>query len=377
MSARLRLFLWCAGAVFAGTLLLKHFVFDVYRVDSASMEPLIHGSREGGERVLVHYGAFRPQRFETVVVMRAGEDRPIVKRAVAMENERVQIVGGDLVIDGRRLGISIPRPAPVPVLDPRPGAWMQVFHEETAGTLSREGDFGRLSAPAGSVARLLLREDVHDDSFDPERGLSRGQQSVNDLLLDVEFQLMPGTSAGFELTELGDVFRVELRPDSEGVRCELIREGAGVLAVESVSAPGRLRMVNLDDTLVMRIDEREAKVVAYAENQLDPRDVTAAGRHAPPRVRIWARDGELRIRSLRLERDLYYTERGDFARGGALRLGLGECFLLGDNSALSRDGREWGPTALTDILGHPTHVVWPLAHWRALEGPRTLEILAR
>jgi len=377
MSARLRLALWFAAAVLAASLLLKHFVFDVYRVDSGSMEPLIMGSREGGERVLVHYGTFRPQRFDLVVAMRPGEQRPVVKRAVALENERVQIVSGDLVIDGRRLGISQPRPAPITVLDPRPGAWVDAFHVEQPGSLERADNGAQLTANSNEAARLLLREDVHDDGFDDEAGLLRGQQSVNDLLLDVEFDLSPGASAGFELTELGDLFRVELRPEEAGLRCELIREGEGVLASESVSGAKRLRLVNLDDTLVMRIDEREAKVVAYVENRLDPRDVIAAGRHMLPRVRMWVRSGTLRLKNLCLQRDLYYTERGEFARTGALRLGLGECFLLGDNSAMSRDGREWGPTPLGQILGHPTRVVWPLSRWRPLGAPSTLEVLSR
>jgi signal peptidase I len=377
MSPRLRLALWCVAAALAASLLLKHFVFDVYRVDSGSMEPLIMGSREGGERVLVHYGTFRPKRFDLVVAMRPGEERPVVKRAVALENERVQIVSGDLVIDGRRLGISQPRPAPIAVLDPRPGAWVEAFHVEQPSSLKRVDNGALLTAEADDPARLLLREDVHDDGFDVESGHLRGQQSVNDLLLDVEFELSPGASAGFELTELGDLFRVELRPEQTGWRCELIREGEGVLAWDSVSDAKRLRLVNLDDTLVMRLDQREAKVVTYAENRLDPRDVIAAGRHMLPRVRLWVRSGTLKLLNLCLQRDLYYTERGDFARAGALRLGLGECFLLGDNSAMSRDGREWGPTPLEQIIGHPTRVVWPLSRWRPLGAPSALEVLSR
>lgn len=375
MSARLRLFLWSAAAILAGGLLLKHFVFDIYRVDSGSMEPTIRGSQEGGERVLVHYGAFQPQRFDPVVVMRAGEEKPVVKRAVGLPNERVQIIGGDLLVDGRRLGISVPRPPPVPVIDARANAWCAAFHAEPANLAMAAGNGMELSAEGDQATRLLLREDVHDDYFDENRGCVRGQQSVNDLLLGVEFTLTPGATAGFELTEQGDVFRAELRPEEGAIRCELLREGDGVLASQLIPSAGRLHFLNVDDTLLLRVDDHEALVVSYPENRLDPRDVTASGRHQPPRVRAWVRHGALKIHALRLYRDLYYTERGDYGRNSALRLGLEECFLLGDNSSASRDGREWGATPLGDILGRPTHVVWPLADLRALPQSLPLEAL--
>ncbi len=377
MSARLRLFLWSAVAALAGGLLLKHFVFDVYRVDSASMEPTIMGSREGGARVLVHYGAFVPRRFDPVVVTRQGEGKPLVKRAAGLPNERVQIVGGDLLIDGRRLGISIPRPAPISVLDTRPGAWSEAFFEESPGSLQRSGAELRLTASGEQAARLLLRGDVHDDFFDEQRGLVRGQQSVNDLLIDAEFELAPGAVAGFELTDQGDLFRVEIARGAEQLECSLIREGEGVLAVQRHPSGRRLRFFNIDDSLCMRIDEHEASVIAGGENKLDPNDVTGAGKHLQPRVRVWVRQGSLLLRSFQLSRDLYYTERGEYARKSALRLGMGECFLLGDNSAVSRDGREWGPTPLETILGHPTHIVWPLERWREFPAPQPLEKAAR
>lgn len=366
MKGRLGLILWCAALVLAAGLLLKHFVFDIYHVDSASMEPTIMGTRPGGEHVLVHYGAFQPTRFDPVVVLRGGDPTPIVKRACALENERVQIVGGDLLIDGRRLSFSVPRPAPIEVLDERSSMLSKVFFAEPEGALVPSGTGWMLNAAPGSPARLLLREDVHDDYIDVERGLVRGHQSVNDLLLDVQFELSVGARAGFELTELGDLFRVTLQRGTEGYELELEREGLGSLGRLKVAQAQRLCFANLDDSLYVRLDQGEALLVTYAENRLDPRDLNAEGKHLPPRVRIWCQDGSLRLDRLRLARDLYYTERGEHAQRGALRLGLGECFLLGDNSASSRDGREWGPTPLSEILGRPTRVVWPLSRWREL-----------
>jgi type IV secretory pathway protease TraF len=47
-----------------------------------------------------------------------------------------------------------------------------------------------------------------------------------------------------------------------------------------------------------------------------------------------------------------------------LPLGPDQCFLLGDASFQSRDGRQWGPTALADLVGRPVAVVWPPSAWR-------------
>jgi len=77
--------------------------------------------------------------------------------------------------------------------------------------------------------------------------------------------------------------------------------------------------------------------------------------------------GKFSFRAIRMSRDLVYTDRGTLGVQSDVLLGPDEYFLLGDNSALSRDSREWGPIHQDEILGRPIAVVWPPSRWRRLE----------
>ena len=98
-------------------MLARLFVFGIYEVDSRSMEPTLGANSGEAESVLVRYGRGTLERFDLVVLRRPGAKAPRVKRVVGMPGESVQIVRGDLVIEGRRLPLSAPRPPLVAVFD--------------------------------------------------------------------------------------------------------------------------------------------------------------------------------------------------------------------------------------------------------------------
>ena len=110
MTSRTRHWLWVLALLALALLVLKSLVCGIYRVNTTSMEPTILGMRGAGERVLVFYGKSAPARFDPVVVLRKGEDTPVVKRAVGLPGERLQIVDGDLLVNGARLAPDAPRP---------------------------------------------------------------------------------------------------------------------------------------------------------------------------------------------------------------------------------------------------------------------------
>jgi hypothetical protein len=83
------------------------------------------------------------------------------------------------------------------------------------------------------------------------------------------------------------------------------------------------------------------------------------------RLELGARRARVRLQRVELLRDIYYVApllAGDNTRdasGHTTVLGSDELFVLGDNSPVSEDSRNFGPVHRSQLLG--TLVRWP---WR-------------
>ncbi len=65
---------------------------------------------------------------------------------------------------------------------------------------------------------------------------------------------------------------------------------------------------------------------------------------------------------------IYYYNRGDFgAEGQKIIVPLDSYFVLGDNSASSKDSRYWGFVPKDNLLGKALIVYWPLSRIRAIK----------
>ena len=387
---------WLAAfAVLVGVLLvLKSLVCGIYLVDTASMEPTILG-QAGGERVLVVYDRTPPARDDVVVVLRPGEDTPVVKRVAGLPGERVQLVDGDLLVGGKRLPPDAPRPRTIPVFDDR---WQDVESTFAPAPEARpfwtrkDGEWSltaRSPTGARATSRLEFRGEVKDSYLDAQHALVAGETPVNDLALEFDLeQEEPGSRAFAQLSEMGDVFELALEFGSDGkLRASLLRHGEDASATPETlgtrtlerGAAGwqRVRFSNIDNTLSFERDGVLLLQASYAENRYARADPRKEGHNRLPRACIGGSAGLFGFRALRLERDLYYTPRGGFATQRAADLGPDGYLLLGDNSAFSRDGREWGETRAQEIVGRPVRVLWPLLQGRAIEGGVTPPPLLR
>lgn len=374
---------WTLAVALAAVVVVKIFVCDVKHVDSGSMAPTIQGSRENGESVLVLYGAFEPERFDYVVITRAGEFLPIVKRIVGLPTESVRIAHGDLWIDGKRLPPSAPRPPPIVVFDDRFQSVADTF-ERPGGAESRWSESAEgwaldaATVAPGSVEGLMtLHRRLSDGYLDLDGTYVSGQEDVNDAIFECE--VLAREVAGraiVELVEQGDVFRFVLEPKSSGTaEASIARRGAGeaeeILVKRIVPfLPGtwtKLRCSNVDNGLSLEISGTpEVLCAAYDENRFDEADRLKEGKTFGPRVRFGGEGVRLVFRSIRILRDIQYTARDTHGVKTPADLGPDEYFVLGDNSSESRDSREWGPLRRSRILGRPIWVVWPPAHARRL-----------
>ena len=373
---------WAAAIALLALLVLKMFVCDVKRVESGSMEPTIFGSASAGESVLVLYGSFAPQRFDCVVVAREGDPVPLVKRVVGLPKESVQLAGGDLLIDGKRLSADAPRPPPILVYDSglpsAEGAFEPAHGKE--GLWTESGGGWRVDAREVALdsndGLQHMRRPLTDGYLAPDGALVRGSIDVDDAVVECEVLLeQAGGRLLLELAEQGDVFRFALEPKSASLATASIgrvRHGVPdeILASKEVALSAgtwtRVRCSNVDNGLAFEVDGAEPICCGYAENVYEENDRFKEGRTFASRVRFGGQAGVFSFRALRILRDLYYTGRGTHGTSAPEDLGPDEYFVLGDNSATSRDSREWGPIHGSWIVGRPVAVVWPPSRIRRL-----------
>ena len=122
------------------------------------------------------------------------------------------------------------------------------------------------------------------------------------------------------------------------------------------------------------LDRGRASIRASYEENVPHRRLGNVDRSlGESRVGLGGEGLRARFRHIKIERDLCYTEVGEFGVAADIALGPGEYFLLGDNSAQSVDSRTFGPVRAEKLIGRPRWVVWPLARARALGQLRPLE----
>jgi signal peptidase I len=367
-----RLWIWTLLTLVAGTLLLRAFFFGVYYVDSPSMEPTLHGAASGGDRVLVAYGrAESIERQDIVVILPEDESEPLVKRVAGLPGESVLIRGGDLWIDGeilREEGMPW-----VPIFDERWNDLTLDFRMVSAWTRSAKGWMVDASeVPEGTMAAsLYMRLGLKDHYLGPDGERVQGQEPVADAMIECSLEVsQPGFVMHLGLVEQGDVFEL-LLDTSQGSEAQVRLLHNRELVQQNACAWGsgshELRFANANNRLTFDLDGEQVFSRDYASNRLFALDTARLGTSPPSdRVFIGGHMGRAKISGIRVSRDLHYFPRGDFAVQEAVELGPDQIFLLGDNSLSSRDGRDWGWTSLSEVIGRPIAVVWPLGHARIL-----------
>ncbi len=369
---------WGLAGLLALLLFVRVFLVGLYYVDTGSMEPTVHGAQGDGEYLAVRYsGAQGLTRFDLVALRPGGgETESRVKRLGGLPGESVRVRNGDLWIDGAQLPPDVPRPALIPLFDDR---WLDIESSfRFTAAWSREGDELQLAGeevePGSGHGLLYMRQVLKDSYFDASGVLVPGAQVVNDAALELELSLgTPPATVRLGLSEQGDVFELRLEPRGAKVGLELLRRNADGEVTLGEAEWGwpegyhALRLLNRDDVLRFSIDGRVVIEVGYGGNAFLPSDHAKRGFSAPTdRIFFGGQAGRARFRRVRVLRDLHYLPRGEFAVEDELQLGPSEIFVLGDNSRESRDGRDWGPTPLREVLGRPLGVVWPPSRARSL-----------
>lgn len=373
---------WTLGVSVVVVLFVRTFVGDVYHVDSGSMEPTLWGAEGGGEWLFVRYTDARPSRQDLVVAKRAGDDAPIVKRVLGLPGESVQVSGGDVLVNGKRLAADEPRPPWILLVDQNAGPFVERFPVAasqrgvwTLRTGVADLDARRVPTDANLGLLFLQPDALYDDYLGPEGERVRGTRRAGDARIELDVIVRDaGSQLRVGLAEEGDLFQVSVRPAADGRAALAItrRNSESDRAVELARAETtwpldvarRIAFQNRDNVLRVEIDGATVLSATYHENALIP-----PGDLRPDYLsRAWfgGDSGRFEFRGVRVLRDFAYTDRGTFGIGAPLDLGPDDYFLLGDHSPESRDSREMGPVRAQDLIGRPVAVVWPPARWRML-----------
>lgn len=360
-------------------------------------------TERSGDRLLVHkflYELKLPHRWEVIVFQNPAEPgQAYVKRVVGLPGEAVEIVQGDVLINGRRARKSLVEQRAMRLLvhDSR-------FPAANAGRFPRwtpRADRGGASGWSAEGGRFVHRPvdgegppgvdwvDYHH--LDPDRGdfgavrdfisyngsEMGADEPVDDLMLEAEVAVGPGVEAVVVRLRRGDdLYRLAL-PTAPGGLVQAWRNGQ-LLPLQGTRPPlaaaawaggkvARLEVSIFDRRLLAAVDDR----LLFEPFDDDPQQLAPSYRWrrvADSPLSVGFQGGGGTIDRLRVYRDVYYTDglaispQVPFGVGEPYQLGTGEYFVLGDNSPISNDSRFWPESPVVRrefLLGKPFLVHLP------------------
>ncbi len=354
-----------------------------------------------GDRLLVQKFLFdfrRPGRWEVAVFHSPAEpEQAYVKRVVGLPGEAVQVVDGDVVIDGRIARKSLREQRAMRIL-----LYDNDFLPADSDRYPRwtfRGDRYRRAVKSGwrtdgsrfvhdRTATSGDREDwLEYRHYDPARsgygpvrdfcpyngGDDRGDNVVRDLMVEADLTCRPDVrSVAIRLDHGPDHFVISL-PVGESGPPEVRRNGR-VLEVSNVrgglaaSPQGQPRWSHVEASVI----DRQVAVAIDGLPLFDPiefeNDPGLSSHPLAPPLAIGMLGGSMEIKGLRVYRDIYYTgaisvtARRPFGIEAPYLLKADEFFVLGDNSPISNDSRFWvgSPVVRGDLfVGKPFLVHLP------------------
>ncbi len=362
-----------------------------------------------GDRILVLkciYQFFEPKRWDVIVFKNPPEPEVnYIKRLVGLPGESVQIIDGDVYIDGQisRKPPKVQNELWMPVYDNNyqpvdPCAfsfnhhrWQQPFR---TGSFSKwEIDKDRptlfhLDSPADTISTMTYRTKIGNDfratyAYDEVEKYDY-MPYYSDLM--VRFYCLanePQGSIGISLSKYETTYRAKVDFSSGVIVVTKQEKGkeAVKLAGISIKHPAMnkftlVKFVNVDHQLIFQYGSEE---LTYDMG----RGLEDTGRiraDIPPRLEILG-SGKLTLSHVAIFRDIHYTERkyvNGPKEGRAIdkpfTLGEDEFFVLGDNSPNSEDCRWWTREGLANkglspyrvgivprdyLVGKALFVYWP------------------
>lgn len=343
---------------------------------SYSQPPEAIGPAKNGDRIFVLkciYQFDQPKRWDVVVFKNPTNPRDnYIKRLLALPNETVQLIDGDVYIDGRivRKPVNVQNELWMPlfVQDFQPLAaqaafdekvlqcqdthntlWQQPFVNEPGAAWQLQPTRYLLDDPSGEHRLVFQPDNPHE--FRPTYAYNNNSTYAylpvcSDLMISFYARAQsPDGWVGASLEKYGILYSARVNfagslvftKTIDGITTDLGYQLTGGIR------PGvfeKFEFANVDQQLVLRWgDNRFAYDLAR-----DPAFQTASRNdEEAPAVNLFA-SGPTEIRHIGLYRDIYYLGKGDAIRATVdkpFTLADDQFFVCGDNANNSSDGRLW------------------------------------
>lgn len=348
-------------------------------IDNGKPRPVLNGDRI---LVLKYLYQFVDPKIWDVVVFKNPTEPSInyIKRMIARPGETVEIIDGDIYIDGEVQSRSelVQNVMWIPIFDlnyqmpsefAKSATWSRPFKpvQEKTGWSAQEEK--RNYSFAGSQQTDIMtftqsRLNGLVSNFLPYNGWSGFNAKATDITSDLKIELSCKPKDVFGelslyLGKYGRTYRATI--DFSG-KCiitdefndkELYNESIKPFAIGKFTDVS-FAIVNHQFELIVGEGPEKERITLAGPN--DASDWGYQGKDAKniyPSVAIGGRGGKFALSNVKLFRDTHYTVSSEGSstpglatEGNPLKLGPDEFFVLGDNSAASADSRFWGTNGL-------------------------------
>ena len=328
-----------------------------------------------GDRILVLkciYQFFEPEQWDVIVFKSPLEPSiNLIKRLVGCPGETVEIIDGDIYIDGQisRKPPKVQNELWMPIYDNdyqpiRPGEssfnghiWHQPFHTATSKwTLDKDSPtIFRLDSHPDHINTLTYDTSIGNDFRATYAYNDVDDYSYMPYCSDLMVRLYvsstePQGRIGISLSKYQNHYKAWTDFTGEMVIAKISQGKETILAHNLIEPPTTnkptlVKFANVDHQLVFQLGtEKLTHDLGRSPNDTGPRKTDI-----PPQVKIFG-SGKLTLSHIAISRDIHYTEAkfanspksGRAIEGNPITLRKDEFFVLGDNSPNSEDCRWWG-----------------------------------